>query len=125
MFHCFTCGIFKNHGICEACAANCHINHLVKFAGVQKFICECKNHETYKTLNVHALRDNRFICDRKVLANDDISPCYICNTCYKNGRKTICETCALKNHINHEIHFIGNIKFKCYENGIFDMFCNM
>lgn len=68
MIHCFTCEILKNYGICESCVANCHINHLVKFVGVPKFICECKNQKNYKILNVHALRDNRFFCDRKVLA---------------------------------------------------------
>ena len=119
MYCCLTCGIKGIHGICEACALNCHQKHDVVFMGIHKFKCFCKEKKSCKMMNAQALRDSRIICDRKVLGNDDRSPCYICSTCDKEGNNPLCETCALKSHTDHEIHFIGNMAFNCKENGCF------
>lgn len=110
-YHCQTCGITGNFAICEACAINCHVNHSIEYAGVTKFVCICRENCKIKFLPL--LRNDRSICDRKVLNDDDISPCYTCYTCDPNGKKQICETCAFKQHENHDIHLIGYLAFKC------------
>lgn len=50
-------------------------------------------------INVQALDDNKFKCDKKIANNDDVSPCT--------------ENCALKNQINHENHFVRKVRFQC------------
>lgn len=111
MYHCLTCGIYDDKGICEACAINCHVNHLINYVGDKEFACSCT--ENCQMINEPLLRNDRIICDRKVLQKDDISPCYTCYTCDPSGKKQICETCALKIHKIHDIHFIGYIAFEC------------
>lgn len=61
------------------------------------------------------LHNDREKCDRKVLKADDVSACYTCYTCDKSGEKKICETCALKNHLDHDIHLVGYLSFDCSE----------
>ena len=63
---------------------------------------------------VPKLHDDRECCDRQVLDKNDISACYTCYTCDISGRICICETCALKKHIKHDVHFIGYMEFDCY-----------
>ena len=113
MYHCHTCGIFGDFGVCEACAINCHINHFISFVGIKNFACMC--HENCKMKLIPLLHVDRTICDRKVLDDDDVSACYTCYTCDQSGQKQICETCALKKHLKHDIHLVGYMKFKCCE----------
>lgn len=113
-YYCYTCGIFDSLGICEGCAINCHINHLIKYVGIEKFSCSCQTTNNCKMMMVPILHNDRDRCDRKVLGKDDVSACYTCYTCNKSGQMKICETCALKNHIDHDIHIIGYMKFDCY-----------
>ena len=61
------------------------------------------------------IHDNRNICDRKVVDKDDVSACYVCYTCDNSGNKKFCETCALNNHRQHDIHLVGYMKFECNE----------
>ena len=62
------------------------------------------------------LHTGRTKCDRVELDKDDISACYVCLRCDKSGKKKICESCALKKHLSHDLHFIGYMKFDCSEN---------
>lgn len=110
-YHCLTCGIMGQLGICEGCAINCHINHSIKFVGIDNFCCSCQNTEICKMMSMPLLHDNRNVCDRKVLGNDDISACYTCYSCDKSGQIKICETCAFKKHKNHDIHIVEYMKF--------------
>ena len=113
MYNCATCGLA---GICEACAINCHINHSIQFINESEFCCVCINSNNCIMSLSPLLRNNRSKCDRSVLDVDDVSPCYTCYKCSKSGQLKLCETCALKNHLNHDIHFIGYLSFKCGEN---------
>lgn len=113
MYHCATCGV---RGICEACAINCHINHAIEYVDTNEFCCQCQNTNQCIMGLVPMLHNNRERCDRLVLAADDISACYVCYKCDKSGKKHLCETCALKKHLSHNVHFIGYMKFECREN---------
>ena len=43
VFHCYTCGLFGNLGICLSCALRCHKDHDIVFDGFhQSFFCDCK-----------------------------------------------------------------------------------
>lgn len=112
MYHCATCGM---RGICEACAINCHINHAIEYVGISDFCCGCQNTQKCIMSLVPMLHNNRNKCDRSVLDTDDISACYTCYKCDRSGKLKICETCALKNHINHDVHLIGYMQFNCSE----------
>lgn len=112
-YNCATCGI---SGICEACAVNCHINHSIEFVDVDEFCCGCKNTNNCIMLLAPMLHTGRTKCDRVELDKDDISACYVCLRCDKSGKKKICESCALKKHLSHDLHFIGYMKFDCSEN---------
>lgn len=116
MYHCLTCGITDDgFGICEACAVNCHINHCIEYVGEKTFNCSCKNMGCCQMMFAQILHNDREKCDRKVLKADDVSACYTCYTCDKSGEKKICETCALKNHLDHDIHLVGYLSFDCSE----------
>lgn len=116
MYYCHTCGIADPFGICEACAINCHINHSIEYAGNQNFSCFCFNSCKCQMMNIPILHNNRIKCDRLVLTQEDVSACYTCLLCDKSGKNKLCETCALKKHLNHDIHLIGYMKFDCSEN---------
>ena len=113
-YYCMTCGINGTLGICEACAINCHINHSIKYVGIEEFSCTCQSTKNCMMMMVPKLHDDRECCDRQVLDKNDISACYTCYTCDISGRICICETCALKKHIKHDVHFIGYMEFDCY-----------
>lgn len=117
MYQCLTCGITDSFGVCEACAINCHINHSLSYAGEKNFVCICN--DMCKMEMIPTLHNERKICDRKVLNDDDVSACYTCLTCDPSGKKQICETCALKLHEKHDIHLVGYTIFKCCEGGKF------
>ncbi|KAK8848013.1 hypothetical protein M9Y10_019066 [Tritrichomonas musculus] len=110
-YNCSSCGMI---GICEACAVNCHINHSVEFVGIESFCCACQKTNNCKMMMMPMLHNDRNCCDRSVLEKDDISACYTCCSCDKSGKIKICETCALKNHSNHDIHILGYMKFDCF-----------
>ena len=40
-FHCFTCKLIGNFGVCTVCAQICHKDHLVIYAGFTMFFCDC------------------------------------------------------------------------------------
>lgn len=114
MYHCLSCGLTDDaYGICEACAVNCHINHVIEFVGMKTFSCACKNMGCCAMSVAQLLHNRREKCDRKVLGKDDVSACYTCYTCDKSGDLRLCETCALKKHLEHDIHLVGYMKFEC------------
>lgn len=112
MYNCETCGL---SGICEACAINCHVNHSIVFNGMKEFCCTCQNSSKCIMMLSPLLHNYRTNCDRLDLEPDDVSACYTCYKCDKSGNKKLCETCAIKNHLNHDIHFVGYMKFACSE----------
>lgn len=113
-YHCLTCGVFGSLGICEGCAINCHINHSIEYVGVENFCCTCQTTEKCMMEMRPSIHNNRNVCDRKVLSKDDVSACYTCYSCDKSGNVKICETCALKNHLSHDVHLVGYFKFDCH-----------
>eukprot|EP00761_Pharyngomonas_kirbyi_P003756 gb/GECH01003760.1/.p1 GENE.gb/GECH01003760.1/~~gb/GECH01003760.1/.p1 ORF type:complete len:3504 (+),score=578.80 gb/GECH01003760.1/:1-10512(+) len=45
-YHCNTCKIVQEEGICEVCADTCHRGHSLSYAGYTNFYCDCGNPET-------------------------------------------------------------------------------
>ena len=113
-YHCLTCGITDSLGICEGCAINCHINHCIRYVGIEEFNCLCESTGNCIMVMNPLIHNDRKICDRYAIGKKDISACYTCLTCDNSGKINICETCALKNHIDHDIHLLGYMKFECH-----------
>lgn len=61
-YHCLTCSILEL-GICEACAVNCHINHSIEYAGIEKYCCRCQSTDDCTMMMNPLLHDDRTCCD--------------------------------------------------------------
>lgn len=99
-YHCRTCGLTGNNGVCEFCAKKCHAGHDVYFyEDADQFYCDCPDHG-----NCHCMpkteEDHQCTFEMthgKVLAQ----PMYTCLDC---DIENICQNCAIKFHKDHTVH---------------------
>ena len=40
-YHCYTCGLAENTGVCSICAKVCHKDHELAFSKYGAFFCDC------------------------------------------------------------------------------------
>ena len=120
MYHCLTCWITSNgKGICESCAIHCYIGHKIVFIGTKSFACECATMSLYKrklncTASLCPEIKNTWKCSRINSDNNaDILAEFICYTCDKEWKKRFCESCAVKSHKDHDVHFVQYSNFNC------------
>ena len=119
LYHCFTCGITsENQGICESCALHCHYGHNVVFVGVCPFACECATVDIYiRKFQCYAFicpeMNKNGKCSRLNKNGDAVFAKFVCLTCDKEGKKSFCEACAAKCHMNHDVHLVEFSNFEC------------
>ena len=74
-------------------------------------MCECYLMKCFAPMC--PVMKNTGICKRFNDNKDAVFAAFICFTCDKDGKKRICESCAVKCHKNHDVHFIEYTSFKC------------
>lgn len=112
MYYFLTCGITSStEGICEACAIHCHVGHNVAFVETKEFVCECYLMKCFAPMC--PVMKNTGICKKFNDNKDAIFAAFICFTCDKDGKKRLCESCAVKCHKTHDVHFIEYSSLKC------------
>lgn len=100
-YHCSTCDLTGNSGICEYCARKCHAGHNVtfyKYSDSQQFYCDCPDHGNCSCM---PQSEENLQCTFEITKGKYADqPMYECLECEINH---ICQNCAIKFHKNHEV----------------------
>lgn len=116
-YHCKTCNLNGNDGICEVCALNCHKGHDVQFyTDSTFFFCDCKDRCNCQNLPKEG--ENLECCSKLSHGIKIDQPMYQCKDCNILNDKYICQNCAIKFHKKHNLIYYSMIKNHICQNFI-------
>ena len=102
MYHCRTCGLVGDLGICEACAKNCHQGHsVVEVPGLKIFNCDCGG-ECGKH-SCKCVPNNQQCTTKRIGTNVSEQHVWWCRTCGMPVDEGVCNICAEKCHAGHDL----------------------
>ena len=102
MYHCRTCGLVGDLGICEACAKNCHAGHsVVEVPGLKTFNCDCGG-ECGKH-SCKCVPNNQQCSTKRIGSNVSQQHVWWCRTCGMPFDEGICNVCAEQCHAGHQL----------------------
>ena len=102
MYHCRTCGLVGDLGICEACAKNCHQGHVVvEVPGLKMFNCDCGG-ECGKH-SCKCVPNNQQCTTKRIGTNVSEQHVWWCRTCAMPVDSGVCNICAEKCHAGHDL----------------------
>lgn len=106
VYRCETCKLDKPKMLCQSCADICHKDHNTIYVMESPGICDCRFEKTSCKLTK---------CCSKVYtgANFRVQPRFSCKTCNISGTHGICDHCARKCHVGHEVQFEGIVSHYC------------
>jgi len=119
-FYCYTCGL-TGQGICEACATQCHVGHVVRGPfGAFGFRCECGLLTKRSSPNNAVILGGQLCCSFSEFCSFSttgkvmrLQPFYQCKTCNHSRERSICMTCAISCHAGHEVTFVTIAPMYC------------
>ena len=112
-YHCNTCNMIGNEGVCNACAKICHADHDVVYANYNtKFFCNCGNKQDCTTM---ILPQDSKLCTLTSTTKRLWNHYHGCLTCKmtKSGNRDICTSCVEKCHKDHETSYQGFRNASC------------
>ena len=101
-FHCKTCGLMGDMGICEVCAKRCHSGHaVIEVSNFAHFGCdcgaECSKHPC------KCIPDNSCCTLGRIGRNSSTQHVWGCRTCGLSGSQGVCNQCAERCHAGHQL----------------------
>ena len=99
-YHCRTCGLTGNSGICEICVKKCHAGHDVtfyKYSDTQRFYCDCPDHGNCRCLPPPENLQCTFDITKGKFVEQPMYECLDCDI------EHICQNCAIKFHKEHTV----------------------
>lgn len=109
-YHCRTCNLTGNLGMCEVCARVCHKDHDIYCDGIRySFFCDCPVETSCKCGSKTDMECTSITFGQKPINQ----PMYNCTSCSKSF---ICQYCAIKLHHGHKLRYLGIVNDKVCSN---------
>lgn len=114
MYHCRTCGLIGDLGICKECAEKCHAGHSVfEVPGLKTFNCDCGGECGKRTCK--CIPNNCACTSKRIGTNLSQQHVWYCKTCNMPIDEGLCNVCAEKCHAGHQLIDKGIwFSFTCY-----------
>lgn len=101
-FHCKTCGLMGDMGICEVCARKCHTGHnVVEVSSLAHFGCDCGAECSKQPCK--CIPNNSCCTLGRIGKNSSTQHVWGCKTCGLSGSQGVCNQCAERCHKGHQL----------------------